>query len=47
VVDACVAVKWVVPEIYSEAARRLLGRNYELLVPDFFFLKLLTFFGNG
>lgn len=37
VVDASVAVKWVVPEVHSEAARRLRGKNYELLVPDFFF----------
>jgi len=44
VVDACVAVKWVVPEIYSEAARRLLGRNYELLVPDFFFSEVANVF---
>lgn len=40
VVDASVAVKWVVPEIYSEQARRLLGRNYNLLVPDFFFAEV-------
>lgn len=44
VVDASVAVKWVVPEIYSASARRLLGRNYALLVPDFFFAEVTNVF---
>jgi len=44
VVDASVAVKWVVPEIHSEPARRLLGRNYTLLVPDFFFAEIANVF---
>ncbi len=44
VVDASVAIKWVVPEIHFEAARRLLGRNYELLVPDFFFSEVANVF---
>ena len=34
VVDASVAIKWVVPEIHSEAAVRLLGRDQEMLAPD-------------
>lgn len=37
VVDANVAIKWVLPEIHSEIAQRLLDDVYELLVPDFFF----------
>lgn len=44
VVDASVAVKWVATEIYSESARRLLGRNYTLLVPDFFFAEVTNVF---
>jgi predicted nucleic acid-binding protein len=34
VVDASVALKWVFPEIYSDAARLLLQKNRELLAPD-------------
>jgi len=37
VVDASVGIKWFIPEIYSEAARRLLSGNHSLLVPDLFF----------
>jgi predicted nucleic acid-binding protein len=44
VVDASVAVKWVVPEIHCESARRLLGRDYDLLVPDFFFAEVANVF---
>lgn len=44
VVDASVAVKWVVPEIHADAAARLLVRNYELLVPDFFFAEIANVF---
>lgn len=46
VIDANIAVKWVIPEIYSDLALRLKNPNYELLVPDFFSLKLLIFFGK-
>ncbi|MBV8884678.1 MAG: type II toxin-antitoxin system VapC family toxin [Chroococcidiopsidaceae cyanobacterium CP_BM_RX_35] len=35
IVDVCVAVKWFVPEIYSEEAARLLNENYSLLAPDY------------
>ena len=42
VVDANVAIKWVVPEIHSEAALGLRNVDYTLLVPDFFFPE----FGN-
>ena len=34
VVDASVAVKWFVPEIYTDAARRLLREGMTLLAPD-------------
>ncbi|HEY3197873.1 MAG TPA: type II toxin-antitoxin system VapC family toxin [Nitrospirales bacterium] len=34
VVDASVAVKWLVPESHAEAAGRILTSNYELLAPD-------------
>lgn len=40
VVDANVAIKWVLSEIHSEAALRLLDDAYELLVPDFFFPEI-------
>ena len=34
VVDASVAIKWFVPEVHQEAARRLLREGFELLSPD-------------
>ena len=34
VVDASVVVKWFVPEIHSEAARRLLTSPHEYVAPD-------------
>ena len=34
VVDASVAIKWFVPEIHAEAARRLLREGITLLAPD-------------
>jgi len=40
VVDANVAIKWVVPEIHSEAALCLRNVDYTLLVPDFFFPEI-------
>ncbi|MEN8216823.1 MAG: type II toxin-antitoxin system VapC family toxin [Pseudomonadota bacterium] len=42
VADASVVIKWYVPEIHSEAARRLRKPAYRLHVPDFFLLE----FGN-
>jgi len=42
VVDASVAVKWYLPEIHSEAARRVRNPAYYLHVPDLFLLE----FGN-
>jgi len=40
VVDANVAIKWILPEIYSNVALRLRNPNYQLLVPDFFFPEI-------
>ena len=34
VVDASVVVKWFVPEIHSDAARRLLTLPHQYLAPD-------------
>ena len=34
VVDASVAVKWLMPENHAAAARRILTSNHELLAPD-------------
>jgi predicted nucleic acid-binding protein len=34
VVDASVAIKWVLPEIHSDAARRLLVKRPRLSAPD-------------
>ena len=44
VVDANVAIKWVIPEIHSEAASRLLNNSNTLLVPDFFFSEIGNIF---
>lgn len=41
VVDANVAIKWVIPEIHTELALSLLDNQDNLLfVPDFFFPKI-------
>ncbi len=37
VVDASVAIKWYLPEVHDDAARRLLAGQKELLVPDLIF----------
>jgi predicted nucleic acid-binding protein len=34
VVDASVVVKWLLPEIHSEAAKRLLADELQLWAPD-------------
>lgn len=44
VVDANVAIKWILPEIYSNFALRLRNPNYQLLVPDFFFPEITNIF---
>ncbi len=40
VVDASVAVKWFIPEIYYEAALQLRNSEYELHVPKFVLLEI-------
>jgi predicted nucleic acid-binding protein len=37
--DACVGVKWCVPEPDSQAAARLLDPRFALHVPDYFFIE--------
>ena len=40
VVDASVAVKWLVPEIHTDAALRLLEKNNTLAAPDLIFSEI-------
>lgn len=45
VVDANVAIKWVLPEIYSDTALSILDNDDDqLLVPDFFFSEITNIF---
>lgn len=37
IVDASVVIKWFVPEIHSDAARRLLATAHQYLAPDLLF----------
>jgi predicted nucleic acid-binding protein len=37
VVDASLVIKWFVPEIYSEAARRWLDASHDYVAPDLLF----------
>lgn len=39
VIDASVVVKWFVPEIHSDAARRLLALPHEYVAPDLLFAE--------
>ena len=39
VVDASVVVKWFVPEIHSDAARRLLALPHDYVAPDLLFAE--------
>ena len=39
VVDASVVVKWFVPEVHSDAARRLLTLSHEYFAPDLLFAE--------
>lgn len=39
VVDASVVIKWFVPEIHSDAARRLLALPHEYVAPDLLFAE--------
>ncbi len=40
VVDASVVLKWFVPEIHSEAARRLLQGDHQYFAPDLLFAEI-------
>jgi len=40
VVDASVVLKWFVPEIHSDAARRLLSETHQLFSPDLLFPEI-------
>jgi predicted nucleic acid-binding protein len=40
VIDASVAIKWLVPETLAENAARLLDRNCRLTAPDFLLVEL-------
>lgn len=42
VVDASVVVKWFVPEIHSDAARRLLVLPHEYVAPDLLFAETVS-----
>jgi predicted nucleic acid-binding protein len=45
VIDANVAIKWVLPEIYSDTALSILDNDDDqLLVPDFFFSEITNIF---
>jgi predicted nucleic acid-binding protein len=35
IVDACIAVKWFIPERHSQAALKLLGYDFVLMAPDY------------
>lgn len=40
VVDASLVVKWFIPEIHSEAARRWLGTSHDYVAPDLLFSEV-------
>ena len=40
VVDASVAVKWFLPEVHSDAARRILSGKRKLLAPDLIWVEV-------
>lgn len=40
VVDASVVIKWFVPEIHGEAARRLLKHDHQYFAPDLVFAEI-------
>jgi predicted nucleic acid-binding protein len=42
VVDASVVIKWFVPEIHSDAARRLLTLSHEYFAPDLLFAETVN-----
>ena len=42
VVDASVAVKWLFPEVYGDAARRILKRARDILAPDLIWAEVAS-----
>jgi predicted nucleic acid-binding protein len=40
VVDACVLIKWYIPEVHTESAVRLLDSEHDFLVPDLLYSEL-------
>ena len=46
VIDSSVAVKWFVPEVFSEEASRLLDGSWELLAPDLLFPECANTLGK-
>ena len=40
VVDASIVVKWFLPEVHAEAAKRLLDTTHDLLAPDLVWSEL-------
>lgn len=39
-VDASIAIKWYLPEVHDDAARRVLLSGYDLLAPDLIFCEV-------
>jgi predicted nucleic acid-binding protein len=39
VVDASIVIKWFVPEVHSDAARRLLAYSHDYIAPDLLFAE--------
>jgi predicted nucleic acid-binding protein len=39
VIDASVVIKWFIPEVHSDAARRLLARSHDFVAPDLLFAE--------
>lgn len=40
VVDASVAIKWFLPQVYADSARSLLAGDHSLLVPDLLYTEV-------
>lgn len=40
VIDACVAIKWFIPEKNYERAGAILRSHYSMIVPDLFFIEM-------
>ena len=45
--DACVGVKWYIPELESSEAARLLDPQFELHVPAYFFTEAASVFQDA